>query len=1039
LVLLALAGGAALALWTWRRSPAPPLDRFRRAAASLSTRPVDGRLSGWPHLAPQRAVRSAMSSTPPALMRLRGIAGDTLLTSRDPHDVAVARLIAGDTTAAIEAFRGAAGKSNDADFWNDYAVACITRSDEIDDPTLAIDAVSACDHALAIDARHAAAHFNRGLALTRLGLLTSAADEWKRAAANDPGSPWAAEALQLAHDVPPNTLDGWTHALPHIAQLDAKQLDALVRAYPQQARTYGEGICMTEWADAILAGDAAKAEQRLTLARHISDTLRTFSGESLLHDAVIAAYEANSQGTARTLATAYTIYRNGRIAHSKQDGAKAEAELRRAEPLFVSVHSPMALVARYYTGSVLYAQTRTDESEAVLSELAAHSLEARGYVALAAQTGWERGLCALARGSVSDAVDIFTKSRTLFERIGEVQFVASMSLMIASAYDFTSASSNAWRARRDAFRTLSTAGDTSRMALALTTSATVATRDGNAARGLPLFEMAEEAAERGRNAQLTSIAYARRSSLFSEIGDRAAAARDLQSARKWLATVHVPAPQTQADLAFAEGKASMPGDPAQAVAQFARASAFYEAAAYRVELPRIQLESARAERALGHVAEARKHMSIGIDILESERRGADVDQRATLFSGANQLFQEAIDLALVDGDEAGAFNLADQQRARALLDEFSKGPVSETRFATPLTAGDIQTALSTDSAVIEYTVLPHRFVAFIVRADRLRVVTFPATTDSVIQAGKRLSYAVEHGDDVVAPGTAAFVALLQPLWAEISDARRVVFVAPEDLATVPFAALHDPVSGRFLIETTSILEAPSATLAITAARRAMPPAKQRVLAIAASRFDSQSFPNAQPLTRVETQAKKVAAEYRNATVISADQATRSQILREVGNYTIVDIGGHAVVPTTGDRDAALLLAPSPQQRSTLRASEIAQLRLPQAMLVVLAACRSAATSSYGNGNENLAIAFVAAGASTVVATTTDLDDSDAVRMMPRFHHLIASGQSPDEALRNVLSVEISESSAQGRSMTSWACIKLIGGTADLIRTYQHRR
>ncbi|HEX7678080.1 MAG TPA: hypothetical protein VF713_08155, partial [Thermoanaerobaculia bacterium] len=168
IALIAFAGSIALVLWAWPRISRSPLERFRRAALALPARPTDGRLSGWPHLKAKAVTRSAADSpSPPALLRLRGIAGDTLLTSHDPHARAVAHLIAGDTTAAIEEFRRASAQSNDADFWNDYAVACLTRSDELDDPTLAIDAVAACDHALAINGTHAAAHFNRGLALNR--------------------------------------------------------------------------------------------------------------------------------------------------------------------------------------------------------------------------------------------------------------------------------------------------------------------------------------------------------------------------------------------------------------------------------------------------------------------------------------------------------------------------------------------------------------------------------------------------------------------------------------------------------------------------------------------------------------------------------------------------------------------------------------------------------------------------------------------------------------------------------------------------------
>src|SRR5258706_2807535 len=607
LVLIALAGSIALVLWAWPRLSRPPLERFRRAALALPARPTDGRLSGWPHLKTKAITRSAADSpSPPALLRLRRTGGNTLLSSHDPHPRAVAHLVAGDTTAAIEEFRRASAQSNDADFGSDYAVACLARSDEPDGPPLAIDAVAACCHALAINSAHAAAHFNRGLALNRLGLLTSAADEWKRAAANDPGSPWAAEALQRAHDVPPNTLDAWTHTVPHIGKLDPKQLDALVRAYPQQSRAYGEGIAMSVWADAILTGDASKAEQRLTLARRIGDTLRSFSGESLLHDAVIAADDSIRKGTDRTLATAYTIYRTGRIAHSKQDGVKAEAELRKTEPMFASAGSPMALVSRYYIGSALYVQMRNTESEAVLDDLARQSFEGRGYLALAAQIGWERGLCALVQGSLADAVDVFTKSQALFERLGETQFSATMSSFIASTSDYAGAPDKAWRARRHALSVFSSLRDGPHIAGSLSVAGRNAALSRDWSRAVALFGLAIDVALRGTNPQTTAVLYAKRAIAETETGDLSIASHDRDEARRWAHTIPDAKMRLQADAdtAVADGIAIRSSNPSRALEHFRTALGCYERANVRIEMPAIYLECSRVERA-SRLADAR--------------------------------------------------------------------------------------------------------------------------------------------------------------------------------------------------------------------------------------------------------------------------------------------------------------------------------------------------------------------------------------------------------------------------------------------------
>ena len=969
-------------------------------------------------------------------MRLRGIAGDTLLTSRDPHEVALARLIAGDTSAAIDTFRGAAEKSSDADFWNDYAVACITRSDELDDPTLAIDAVSACDHALAIDARQAAAHFNRGLALTRLGLLTSAAGEWKRAAADDPGSPWAAEALQLAHDVPPNTLDGWTHALPHIAQLDAKQLDALVRAYPQQARTYGEGICMTEWADAVLSGNAVGAEQRLTLARRIGDALRGFSGESLLHDSVLAADDTIRKGTSPALAEAYAIYREGRIAHSKQDDVKAEIELRKVEPLFVSVNSPMALVTRYYIGSALYAQTHNTESEGLLDALTTQSVERRGYFALAAQIGWERGLCVLVRGSLGDALDILTTSQTLFERLGETQFAATLESFIASTSDYAGAHDKAWRARSRAISMLSRLRDDPHVAGSLSIAARNAAHSREWTRAATLFGLAIDAALRGTNPQVTAILYARRAIAESETRDPSAAERDRAEAHRWIRTIpdEKMRLQADADAAFANGVAERESNPGRALEHFRTALGFYERANFRVEMPDIYLECARLEQAASRTADARADVGKGLAILEVERtRLKDTDLRSTLFASADDLFATGVELALAAGDDRSAFELSDAQRGRSLLDRFALGfEAAVNSVVAPLDLSDIQRVLADDAAIVEYSMLPNRVVAFVVRPDTLHVRSIGSASE--VAASTEPLRGLPRDSDAIPAASAAFNSLLRPLMADLKGVRRVIFVPASELTDLPYGATFDSDHRQFFIENTLVAQAPSASIAIRASQRAKVLTSGPALAIAASRFDVDKYPNLKQLSFADREAIAAASSYpaSSMTLLGA-AATRGRILREMPRFHSLQFGGHAVVPTTGDRDAALLVAPERGERSEIRASELARLDLRQTSMVVLAACRSSSAPTARLGNENLAMAFLSAGAASVVATTADLDDEVSFRITPPLHRLLAAGRPPDEALRAVLSAELRDASGRVRLTTDWTAIRLLGGSADFVK------
>ena len=126
--------------------------------------------------------------------------------------------------------------------------------------------------------------------------------------------------------------------------------------------------------------------------------------------------------------------------------------------------------------SALHAQTRLPEAATILDALAAERLETRGYRAMSAQIGWERGSCLMERGAISDAIDTFTQSRAAVERLRERNLIASMDSLLAYALDCAGDMRAAWLARRRAFENLARAGnDVSTLVVIASSASTAAT------------------------------------------------------------------------------------------------------------------------------------------------------------------------------------------------------------------------------------------------------------------------------------------------------------------------------------------------------------------------------------------------------------------------------------------------------------------------------------------------------------------------------------------------------------------------------------
>lgn len=1006
--------------------------RSTRSNREVAPRLVVPRLAGWSYGPPPQ--QSGSRRPRPADLR-------RILEQASEHSAhraaAITSLLTGEAGRAVTKLGAIAANGRSAEAWNDLAAALLVRAEELDEGSLIIDALAASGRALEIDPELGAARFNRALALEELGLVRHARSEWIEYLRRDQTSPWADEALRRLNTLRIRSYGREARAAFAAARAGFRRNDEslgqLVRQYPAYFRRATESEVLAAWGVATLKGQHAVAARELEFARAVGGHLRTAIGENLLSDAVAAI---DGPASRDVLVHAHVAYNDARRIYSEGNAVAAEPKLREAAELFARGSSPMTFVARYYTGGALRTQSRLAEASTALEALERERLDRRGYPSIAAQLGWELGGCLLERGSISDAIDVFSRSRRGMERVGEIESAAWMDAFLANALDFAGDHSAAWRVRRRALAALTRAGSEQRALVALQSAATGAVHAREWDRGRTLLELTASGASELQLAAVAAHAFTQLALVKVRQQNASAASKDIELARRWVADLRDPSlrARADADLAVAEGVVRAATEPERALTSFDRAVDFYVRAGRRVDLPRTYLERARAARRAGRIRDARQDLEKGLEVVATERAALrELDQRASLVAAAEELFEEAIDLAMMDRDVESAFRLAEASKGRMLTDLFELGSEAANAEVTPMTLREIQTSLAVDAAIVAYVALPKRLITFVIRRDGIQAQATDVSRGTLASVIAQFANAVHANDfGMLSRSAAAEGLLIGRSRAALAGARHIAFVTDRFTSGVPFSALYDAARRRLLIEDASIVTAPGATLLVTASRRAASSRRESLLAIGANLFDTVSHPRLPGLPNASREAEQIAEMYERATLVTSTRAT-TRIAQTLGTYDVVHFAGHALPNRDRVTRSALLLAPAGEgDDGELRLHDIARLRMRETALVVLASCQSGKEVARSDGAENLALGFIAAGVPMVVANLWELDDRVSQKLMTGLHERLRRNDTPARAIQVLAREHIRDRSGNIRTPLRWAGFVVVGGSPELI-------
>jgi CHAT domain-containing protein len=237
--------------------------------------------------------------------------------------------------------------------------------------------------------------------------------------------------------------------------------------------------------------------------------------------------------------------------------------------------------------------------------------------------------------------------------------------------------------------------------------------------------------------------------------------------------------------------------------------------------------------------------------------------------------------------------------------------------------------------------------------------------------------------------------LIAPLRGHLHH-RRLILVPHGELHYLPFAALHDPQSGHYLIEDFTLSYAPSASV-IGPLRAKETPVDGTALVLGAPQELDTSL---RRLPASKEEAELVGRLFGVRPLLGRD-ATESRLYQLAGKVDLLHIAAHGFFEPRNPLFSHIALAPDGNIDGRLEVHEIlSDLDLSGVNLVVLSACETA-RGERSRGDEVLGLtrAILDAGSPGVISTLWNISDEAAAALMAKFYRHLLDGMPVAEALQ----------------------------------------
>jgi CHAT domain-containing protein len=998
-------------------------------------RPFEGRLAGvrsyQPFAAPSSPPGLRPTSTD-ALAEIGRLAREERAAGR-LRATAVLELLLGNNDVAVATLTEALARDRgSADNWNDLAVAYLAVAARTEASAEALArALDAAATAASLAPQNLEPLFNLGLAATQLNLTRTASDAWSRAIAMEQSSEWRSELTERRGRLTSHAVTSWNEqrALlldPGIA-IAAQDLGRIATTYPQAVKELIYDALLARWARTWIDGresDAGVMKDRIVA---LADSLEQLDGDRLPRlcaaNFATTLVSRHSQALAQRLASAHIAYAEGREWSEQNRRELAGQRFAAAAAGFAAAGSPCEAWATIQM-AVTHYQNRELDKAARLAQPVKDRALANGFRSLFARTQWLLGLVYMQRQEMEMALPAYDDAMRAYEQAREDENALVVAGAAADALRVMGEHGNGWTFLSRALRRLErVASDRRRYVLLL--NASLYASDEELPRAAMLFQNESLEAARARGVPNTLVeGLVRRARLHLSAGDRSASRRDLDEATRLLPDVAAQSSRQyqQSWLDRIRGEWLAAEDPQMALTYVERALAGftrYEPA----EVPAVYLARGRIALRGNNLDEAEDSFRRGAIAFDARWHRLTVERnRVSYLDEGWDLFDELIHLrAITQRNPDAAFQEAEQARARVL---------AAAAGTPPLTLDAVKQRLSKDALLLYYVTVGDQLLVWAVTSERTNFRALNISHEELtrlINAYRGLIEAGRSSEDVLRLGRQLFEQLVAPTL-PAPPPTGTWFVVPDGaLHALPFAALVDPTSGRFLVEDRDVAILPSARFLSQPSSRGTNAGATSVRALAIG-----GAPTADPtlprLPDVPGELRDVATSYSNTTILEGTEATPRRFNQLAGSFDVIHFAGHARANSRVPWSSYLVLAPDAEHPlGFLPVSELSGLHLHGVQLVVLAACETVSGNVYrGEGPVSLARPFLAAGATAVLGTLWSVDDRSTRTFVRAFHREFAREHDAPRALRQAQRVLLASRDASDRLPRAWAAFVIIG-------------
>ncbi len=408
------------------------------------------------------------------------------------------------------------------------------------------------------------------------------------------------------------------------------------------------------------------------------------------------------------------------------------------------------------------------------------------------------------------------------------------------------------------------------------------------------------------------------------------------------------------------------------------------------------------------------------------------------------------------GKASTALRIAEAWRTQVLLSSSARRealrsvvrPGGDSAWAEALarrlmvSAPDLESARRglADSTAVLYFVSGRRHepgTRFVLTRDGIATAPLPLG-DSLVPLIARYSAALEAGNDPLPLGRDLARLVLGDGPDRIGPALTRLLIVPDGpLHRLPFAAL--PLAdGKRLIERFAISLAPSLRIAL-GNRDGAAGSSSRTVLLGGPAYSRSGGRQSLPGSLREVTA--ISRLLPSSVLLTGAAASPERLRSGIGDgVSLLHLATHADVTDNGLLASGIVLAASGDQDGWLGMSQIADLPLDGA-LVVLSGCKTVGGMVLnGEGVQGLTTPFLLAGAQSLVASYWAVLDGATVGLMQDFYGALVRGEPLSESLREAQRA----SKARGEKPRVWAAFAVVGNgdyrlPAALQRTAQGRR